>query len=472
MSVSQRIPMKLSFHLNARKTIFVFVAITIVLATITYVNLTLMHNTPVGPTHRLRSALPNQSHPVDLGTSDPTSSFYRRGKNFDTTVSRERAFIMCLHDKMLNLGLSLIRELRCLGNQDLIQVYYCKRAELSAQSANLLFLLDNRLELVDVCSDYMARGVVTADLAKTFQSYWIKVLALCHTDVRHVILLDADNIVFRDPTIVRSLDGYVETGTTFFYDRVRPGTGFFTRDDDGDMYLHKLLHQFDYAKFNVSGGYAPSQHLLGSFAFNGWTYHEMDSSMVVIDKQRAGKAVMNILFWFSTEERFRFKYSWGDKETFWLAFELAHVPYAFSPWSISAVDSMPNEDMTYHPDTLCNSMLHFMPDPRAETPEILFVNGKALIDPYPQGLHPRRKVKPNNRFNTVPTHMTPRQERKRFNKAANSKQKFNSECLVGMGSTPLPGYFFQYLLRHRLYFFGLSMGVLGSLEHCDIYSLT
>jgi len=43
---------------------------------------------------------------------------------------------------------------------------------------------------------------------------------------------------------------------------------------------------------------------------------------------------MDIMLWFITEERFRFRYSFGDKETFWLAFEMAHMPYAFSPWGL------------------------------------------------------------------------------------------------------------------------------------------
>ncbi|CEG45076.1 hypothetical protein F442_01969 [Plasmopara halstedii] len=370
---------------------------------------------------------------------------------------------------MLNLGVSLIRELRCLGNQELIEVYYCGIRELSNKSIDLLFRLDNRLELVDVCSDYLARKVITANMAKKFQSWWIKPLAIYHTDVRHVLLLDADNVIFRDPAIVRSLDGYVRTGTTFFYDRVIPGKRFLTGNDSGEIYLHKLLHEFNYARFNVSDGYAPSQHMVDSFAFNGLTIHEMDSSMVLIDKARAGKAVMDILFWFITKERFRFKLSWGDKETFWLAFELARIPYFFSPWGISAVNSVPNEDIKKHPKTLCSGMLQYMPtsDPGTVTADVLYVNSKSLIDPYPQGFNPKRKVKPNNMFNMFPTHMTPRQGRK---KSKNAKKKYTSECLVDMGSTPLPDYFAPRLLRRRLHFFGLSMGVLGSLEQCETYT--
>ncbi|EEY67866.1 uncharacterized protein PITG_18265 [Phytophthora infestans T30-4] len=198
-------------------------------------------------------------------------------------------------------------------------------------------------------------------MASKFRSWWIKPLAMYYTDVRHVMLLDVDDVILKDPAIVRSLDGYVKTGTTFFYDRVITQRRFLTGNDSGEMYVHKLLREFDYARFNVSKGLAPSQQMLNTFAHRGKSIHEMDSSMVLIDKKRAGKTVMDILFWFITEERFRFTYSWGDKETFRLAFEMARAPYFFRPWGVSVYMPVQGSD--------------------DEEAEILYMNGKALIDP-------------------------------------------------------------------------------------------
>ncbi|ETI55290.1 hypothetical protein F443_02031 [Phytophthora nicotianae P1569] len=433
---------------SARRPLLLLVAVASILATTIYVNTRLANNASVGLSNSLGATPYNHSHldwKMDTAAFEdsvaaaahPTSSFYRRGKTFDRSVSRERAAMVCLHDAMLNMGLSLIRELRCLGNRELIQVYHCGK-ELSDRSVELLFSLDNRVELVDVCSDLSSRGVISTEMASKFRSWWIKPLAMYHTDVRHVMLLDVDDVILKDPAIVRSLDGYVKTGTTFFYDRIQRIRGI---------------------------------RSLNTFAYRGKSIHEMDSSMVLIDKKRAGKTVMDILFWFITKERFRFTYSWGDKETFWLAFEVARAPYFFSPWGVSVVNSMPNEDMKNHPDSLCGSILQYMPvqDNGSEEPEILYMNGKALIDPYPQGIKFIQKAKQNNLFNTVPTHMTPRQQRRQVDKAAYPGKKFNTECLVGMGATPLPNYFSQNLLRRRLHFLGIAMGVLGSLQHCETY---
>ncbi|KAG3117671.1 hypothetical protein PI124_g8611 [Phytophthora idaei] len=473
--------MKPSCSPNVRGPLLLLVVVASILASTIYVNIVLVNDASVGLSNSLGVTSLNHSHlgwKMDTAAfensvatvSHPSSAFYRRGTSFDKSVNRERAAMVCIHDAMLNMGLSLIRELRCLGNRELIQVYHCGK-ELSDRSVELLFSLDNRVELVDVCSDLSSRGIISTEMASKFRSWWIKPLAMYHTDVRHVMLLDVDDVILKDPAVVRSLDGYVKTGTTFFYDRVITNKRFLTGNDTGKMYVHKLLHEFDYARFNVSDGFAPSQHMLNTFAYQGKSIHEMDSSMVLIDKERAGKSVMDILFWFITEERFRFTYSWGDKETFWLAFEMARVPYFFSPWGVSVVNSMPNEDMKNHPDTLCGSILQYMPvqDTGNEETEILYMNGKALIDPYPQGIGFIQKAKQNNLFNTVPTHMTPRQQRRQINTAAYPGKKFNTECLVGMGATPLPDYFSQNLLRRRLHFLGIAMGVLGSLQHCETY---
>ncbi|POM71193.1 Hypothetical protein PHPALM_12267 [Phytophthora palmivora] len=389
--------MVLTIRRNARLSIplLLLASIASILLTTVYIHARLMGIQSIGLSESF-DAFPPRPYSLRTKTNakvgalannfvHPNSPFYKRGENFDKFVSRQDGIVICMYDGVLDMGLSLIRELRCLGNQELIQVYHCSQDELSQRSVELLFRLDDRVELVDVCSDLASRGVIPINMTAAFQNWWIKPLAMYHTDIRHVMLLDVDDFIVKDPAVVRKLGGYVETGTTFFYDRVVHKNKFLNGNDHKRYYLRRLFQKFDYSRFNVSGGSTPSEHALTSFAYQGKSCHEMDSSMVLIDKKRAGQTVMDIMLWFITEERFRFKYSWGDKETFWLAFEMAHVPYFFSPWGVSVVDSMPNDDMKMHPDTLCGSILQFLPIDDNEA-EVLYVNGKALIDPYPQGV--------------------------------------------------------------------------------------
>ncbi|KAH7485399.1 uncharacterized protein KRP23_4450 [Phytophthora ramorum] len=76
---------------------------------------------------------------------------------------------------------------------------------------------------------------------------------------------------------------------------------------------------------------------------------------------------------------------------------------------------------------------------------------------------------PTSPYYRLPTHMTPRQQRRAVDMTAHQGEKFNTECLVGMGATPLPDYFSQNLLRRRLHFLGIAMGVLGSVQNCETY---
>ncbi|KAG6958823.1 hypothetical protein JG687_00009147, partial [Phytophthora cactorum] len=378
----------------------------------------------------------------DIVIPHPESPYYQRGERFDRSVMRDRAIMICMHDGVLAMGLSLIRELRCLGNEELVQVYHCGQDELS---------------------------VLTQEIAKKFKNWWVKPLAMVHTDVRHVMLMDVDDIIVKDPAVLREVDGYKQTGTLFFYDRVFADCKEFVNDvDNKEKYLPRLFRNFNYNKFNITEGEDPSEHVLDSFAYRGKTCHEMDSSLVLIDKKRAGQAVFDVMLWFITKERFRFRYSHGDKETFWLSFELAHVPYSFSPWGVSVVSSTPNKDLAKHPDSLCGSILQYMPVASGDA-EMLYVNGKALLDPYPQGIDYVPKAQWNNMFNTFPTHMTPRLPRTELNKTGHGKMY--TECLIGLGATPLPTTFAGMLLRRRLHYLGIVTGVLGSLEHCETFQL-
>ncbi|EEY63891.1 uncharacterized protein PITG_02394 [Phytophthora infestans T30-4] len=377
------------------------------------------------------------------GTPHPDSSFYRRGKQFDLDISRDRAVLLCMHDEVLALGVSLVRELRCLGNQELIQVYHCGSEELSDDAIDLLFTVDDRLEIVDVCSDLASREVITDKMAGKFRNWWIKPLAVYHTDVRHVILMDVNDIVIKNPVILRDLEEYNKTGTTFFYDRVHSHCTEFVNGGDGDgKYLPKLFSNFPYDQFNVTGGENTSRRANG----------------------------MDIMLWFITKERFRFRYSFGDKETFWLSFEMAHVPYSFSPWGVSVVSSSPNKDAEKYPDSLCGCILQYLPDSGLEA-EMLYVNGKALLDPYPEGIEMATKMRSNNMFNTAPALMTPRQERQVLNKSNHPETKFSSECLIGLGGVPLPQEFAGHLLRRRLFYLGATTGVFGALQHRETYEM-
>ncbi|ETN17267.1 hypothetical protein PPTG_05108 [Phytophthora nicotianae INRA-310] len=389
--------------------------------------------------------------------------------NSPTEDKYARGIVMCLHNGIAAMGASLIRELRCLGNTEIIQVYYCFPEEISEETRALLTRNDPRVELVDVCTEVLSKNgsenLFQGDVkyAKTFQSYWIKPLALYHTKIREVILLDGDAVLLRDPAALRTLPGYVRTGTTFFRDRIAKMDAFLTKlTSEGEMYLHYLIREFPYDKFGLSGAMA-SEQVKKKFSYRGETAHEMDSSMVLIDKTRAGKA-LDILRELIFITRFYLQFSWGDKEAFWLAYELAHQDYFFSPWGMSQIESVPNDDRS-HLNTMCGSMAHFIPtENETEVPEVLYFNGKALLQPFPNGVEKTIMGQRTRMYNLNPAYVSPRYRHDDFD--LSSSETF--ECMDNMGSVPLPPYFFRNLLRRRFHYFAAEMNVHEALDSCPI----
>ncbi|CCI41470.1 unnamed protein product [Albugo candida] len=371
--------------------------------------------------------------------------------------------ILCLFEGAMEMGVSLIRELRCLGNKEIIQVHHCMN-ELSTRSQQLLRSIDDHIQIIDICEqaqrqNMFPKGVRPSD----FQGYWIKPLALILTNLTQVVLMDADDVFLQDPASLRRLSGYTKTGTTFFYDRHVKLHNFLARRINGTPLLRHLISTFDYAQFGLQGP-NPSEHLKRSLTYRYNVAHEQDSSLVLIDKSRAGKA-MKILEYLIFHVRYELRFSWGDKEAYWLAFELAQQDYFFSPWGLSLLDSVPNGCLKKHPNTLCGSMAHFVPyELDTEPSQVLYVNGKALLEPHPAGRSPTAKVKLSRMYNPNPTHITPRFRRLNVDLA---KQK-SFECMDGLGSERLPQVFQAYLLRRRLHFLALSMDYLPSLNICQL----
>lgn len=366
------------------------------------------------------------------------------------------------------MGASLIRELRCLGNTERIQVFHCFDDELSPDSRAILTRKDANVEIIDVCSAYLNDPrVFNGDrtTATKFRNYWIKPLALHYTTLRHVILLDADAILFHNPARLReSSTGYNRTGTIFFHDRIHKMRKFFNTDtQSGEQTLRFILRTFDYARFGLPP-HKPSTQLRATYAYQRESAHEMDSSMVLIDKNRAGKA-MDVLLHLILHVRMKTNFSWGDKEAFWLAYEIAQQEYFFSPWGLSLVDSVPAGDLKKHPKTLCGSMAHYVPtEDGTALPEVLYVNGKALIDPIPVDIKKLGAVAASRLYNVNPTHVTPRYNYSTFD--LSSRKSF--ECADNLGSTPLPAGFHAKLLRRRHHFLAAEMKVLTVLDRCAV----
>ncbi|RHX96598.1 hypothetical protein DYB25_003088 [Aphanomyces astaci] len=372
-----------------------------------------------------------------------------RGVFVSKFASAPRGIVMCMHTRMVPMGVSLIQELRALGNIDPVQVFYCLPNELSSTDVTLLTGLGN-VEVVDLCS-VLVTSRVFADhgVASRFQNFWLKPLALVFSPFPNVLLVDVDTIFLHDPALLWTSSPVVDTGTLFFHDRVLDFSQFLNQDvgpDDGQTFIQVFFDTFPYAAVNLTRPAAISDTMRRSMVWNKHTAHEQDSSVVLIDKTRAGPHVLETLWYLVTVKRFQdqITFSWGDKEAFWLAFELAGIPYAFSPWNCGVV-SLP-DDAALHPTTLCGSLAQYWPDLNKN--DVFFVNGNAVVNVYRlgDGRHTDWAARAASLVAAIPKLVTPRHTR---HPTSQNRQGLDQTCLLGEGATDIPPAF-QDIAERRI----------------------
>ncbi|OQR92681.1 hypothetical protein ACHHYP_03352 [Achlya hypogyna] len=351
-----------------------------------------------------------------------------------------RGIIVSVYDTMVPMAGSLVRQLRTLGAVEDIHFYHCD-GELSPASQALLRSLDPKLDIIDVCSEYVSQGLLPKEKVHDFRSFFLKPMALIHSSFAEVMLLDADDILFENPSRLWTVPGYQATGTLFFYDREIWKPDYLNHPFNATMDgLHKLLATFNYAKFDLPG-HRPSEHLIQSLAYKGLSGHEQDSAIVLINKRKAGPA-LDVLWELLLVEQYKYEFTYGDKELFWLSYELSGRPYYFSPYA-NTVAAMP-EDMTTHPQTLCGGLGQWFPVETTEH-QLLYINSAALFNPYtdksPEMALEDWELRQDQLIAAIPSHVSKRRQRspaveKPFLKDSNPRG-WAQECLVERGNEPL-----------------------------------
>nr|AIG56397.1 secreted protein [Achlya hypogyna] len=406
------------------------------------------------------AADPNTIVAPSTATARPTEPVFNRAV-FNQTAFRHgftsrfpndtRGIVMCLHDNMAALGISLIQELRLLNNSLPIQVYTCLDEELSNATRSLVLEVDtlNRTEIVDVCRSVLDAKYMLQWEAVEYQNFFLKILAVLHTTFDEVLLLDADDIFLANPDVLWTIDSYVETGTLFFYDRQINFEQFFNTVLLWDhTLLNRLFDSFPYDKFGLQQPPVTDQ-LRASRAWQHQTAHEQDSSVVLLHKSRLGLPMLQVLWYLVDTVRYEQTYT-GDKEYFWLSCLLSNVSYAFSPHPAAVVSRL--DDMAKHPDTLCGSLTHYLPV-KSPNPPLLHVNGKDILWPYYDSnttfwANATWAEKEAYLVSAIPKHVTPLQANRSFEA---DRDKLDQTCLVHQGAVPIAAPYFASFVARRIH---------------------
>jgi len=154
-----------------------------------------------------------------------------------------------------------------------------------------------------------------------WKGFQVKAFILKHTTFDEVILCDCDVTFSMNPEIIFNDENYINTGSFLFKDYKNHHPADADELTKRVNYIKSLLpekniffpKEWDFVYENV---YKPHIH--------SWYY--VDSGVVYINKQKHADVVYTIYklnyYWQDT-----YKYVYGDKETFWLAFVLNNKPY-------------------------------------------------------------------------------------------------------------------------------------------------
>jgi hypothetical protein len=216
--------------------------------------------------------------------------------------------VVCVNDFYTPLAWTLIKTIRTMLNNTIaIEAFYIGPEELSVSNRRMLESLEN---------------VKTKDILHYFEDVeikdWaIKPFAMLASFFRHVLLVDADVLFFQDPQLLFSFPEYFKTQTLFFYDRTLKHT----------MERMKTSREF----LNSVLPHPIPRHVLNKRIFKQTSFHEQESGVVVMDTIKHVLPLLTICLLNSKVKQETYTFFYGDKETFWIGFDILSVPYSFHP---------------------------------------------------------------------------------------------------------------------------------------------
>uniref|UniRef100_K3W5X9 Nucleotide-diphospho-sugar transferase domain-containing protein n=1 Tax=Globisporangium ultimum (strain ATCC 200006 / CBS 805.95 / DAOM BR144) TaxID=431595 RepID=K3W5X9_GLOUD len=308
-----------------------------------------------------------------------------------------RGVVLPLFDGIAHLGMSLVLELRALHVALPIEIPHC--GDLAPVFKQMIERRDTLVRVYDVCAEALKAISLfnpgqklfceTAAQCEThFRSFNIKILSIVFSQFEEVMLLDADTLFFQSPMTLWDLDKYKSTGTLFFHDRISYDLSYLAKrvsnSEHGQQLsqLHVYLSKFDVSPFRtlhhlpreapdtalknpdalrgLKLQFQPSKLLLESHVWNLRAGHQMDSSLVLWNKSKQPRATA-ILASFVALNNIPFPPSYGDKELFFLACELAETQYEFSEFGVGALGVELRDDGDKPDSVLCGGGLHYFP---------------------------------------------------------------------------------------------------------------
>ncbi|KAH7058435.1 mannosyltransferase putative-domain-containing protein [Linnemannia elongata] len=219
---------------------------------------------------------------------------------------RGKGFVLCAGNNQFKFIVSSIQAIRRLQPDLPIQLFHMGDGDLSRERQEYVREMTNDIEVLDITefldNDYMKLG-----------GWSIKAFSLLASRFEEAMLVDSDAYFLQDPAKLFEDPGYRATGSLFFYDRT-----LFPDWHSGPDWIRSMMPIMSTL---------PNQLR----SFKGISTHEQESGVVVINKKTRLNGLLAICKMNSKWERdlHSYKVFYGDKETFWVGFEMVQEPYSF-----------------------------------------------------------------------------------------------------------------------------------------------
>lgn len=228
-----------------------------------------------------------------------------------------KGIIVVAGGRYLEPAVVMINMIRKLGSTLRIQVWHLGDEEMTAAHRKILepYNVETR-DFKDFVGPEMLKPIQANVGMRLFQ---LKPLALLHSDLEDILLLDSDNCPVKDPSFLFDTSEFKETGSLFWPD-----------------YWQTSLEN-------------PIWQVVGRAPESEW---EQESGQLVIHKETAWKAV-NLAVYFNSD--FYMKLLNGDKDTFRFSWVAADVPYTMIdalPTPIGTLKELHSKDVGFCSHTM------------------------------------------------------------------------------------------------------------------------
>ncbi|KAG0337589.1 hypothetical protein BG004_007580 [Podila humilis] len=243
-----------------------------------------------------------------------------------------RGIVFCAGNGQFEFVITAIQALRTRLNSKLpIQVYHMGEQDLSSDRQKYLREMATDIEVMDVTqvldNSYMVLG-----------GWSIKPFAMLASSFEEVMFVDADAYFLQDPAVLFDDAGYKATGALFFFDRTL-------------FHDSHTIPEFMKTIMPIMSSFPPK-----SRSFNLLSAHEQESGVVLINKRDRFLGMLATCKMNGKWERDLVSYTkfHGDKETFWIGFEMIQEAYAFMRNYGGAIGELAPGNS----DSVCGAQLH------------------------------------------------------------------------------------------------------------------